>query len=139
MSEQENLRLVQEGYSDFARGDVQNLLEKFSDDIEWLIPGSKTNPLAGTYKGKDGVGRFFKLLSDLTEISSFEPRDFVAQGDKVIVLGSESGRIKTTGREFHSEWAMAFTLRDEKIVKFQEYGDTANWEAAFSGAQAATA
>ena len=139
MSEQDNLRIVQEGYADFARGDVQTLLGKFADDIEWVIPGSKNNPLAGTYKGRNRVAEFFKLLSDLTEISTFEPREFVAQGDKVVVLGRETGRVKSTGRGFQSDWAMAFTLRNGKIVKFQEYTDTANLEAAFSGAQSASA
>jgi uncharacterized protein len=139
MSEQDNLRIVQEGYADFGRGDVQSLLGKFAEDIEWVIPGSKNNPLAGTYKGHSRVGDFFKLLSDLTEISTFEPREFVAQGEKVVVLGRETGRVKSTGRTFQSEWAMAFTLRNGKIVRFQEYADTANLGAAFDGSQGASA
>jgi len=137
MSEQDNLRLVQEGYGDFSRGDIQTLLGKFADDIEWVIPGS--NPLSGTYKGRNRVGDFFKRLSDLTEISAFEPREFIAQGDKVVVLGRETGQVKSTGRTFQSDWAMAFTLRDGKVVRFQEYADTANLEAAFSTAQRASA
>ena len=139
MSEQDNLRLVQEGYADFARGDVQTLLGKFADDIEWVIPGTKNNPLAGTYKGRSRVGEFFKLLSDLTEISTFEPLQFVAQGDTVVALGRETGRMKTNGRTFQADWAMAFTIRNGKIVRFQEYTDTANLEAAFTGAQSASA
>ena len=139
MNEQDNLRIVQEGYADFARGDIQTLLGKFADDIEWVIPGSKDNPLTGTYKGRNRVGEFFKLLSDLTEIGTFEPREFVAQGDKVVVLGGETGRVKSSGRTFQAEWAMAFTLRNGKVVKFQEYTDTANIDAAFKGGQAASA
>jgi len=139
MNEQDNLKIVQEGYGDFARGDVQTLLGKFAEDIEWVIPGSKNNPLTGTYKGRDRVGEFFRLLSDLTELSTFEPREFVAQGDKVVVLGRETGRVKSTGRTFQSDWAMSFTLRDGKIVRFQEYADTASLEAAFSSSQAASA
>ena len=139
MNEQDNLRIVQEGYADFARGDVQTLLGKFAEDIEWVIPGSKANPLTGTYKGRNRVAEFFKLLADLTEISTFEPREFIAQGDKVVALGRETGRVKSTGRAFQSDWAMAFTLRNGKVVKFQEYADTANLDAAFSTAQAASA
>ena len=139
MSEQDNLKLVQEGYADFGRGDVQSLLGKFAEDIEWVSPGSKNNPLAGTYNGRARVGEFFKNLSDLTEMSTFEPREFIAQGDKVVVLGRETGRVKATGRTFESDWAMVFTLRNGKIVRFQEYADTANMEAAFGGSQAASA
>ena len=137
MSEQDSLRIVQEGYRDFSRGDIQTLLGKFADDIEWVIPGS--NPLSGTYKGRNHVGEFFKRLSDLTEITAFEPHEFVAQGDQVVVLGRETGQVKSTGRTFQSDWAMAFTLRNGKVVRFQEYADTANLEAAFSSAQRASA
>ena len=137
MSEQDNLRIVQEGYGDFSRGDVQTLLGKFAEEIEWVIPGS--NPLSGTYKGRTRVADFFKRLSDLTELSMFEAREFIAQGDRVVVLGRETGHVKSTGRSFQSDWAMAFTLRDGKVVRFQEYADTASLEAAFSGAQRATA
>ena len=51
MSEQDNVRLVQEGYADFSRGDIAALLGKFAADIEWVEPGVKNNPLTGTYKG----------------------------------------------------------------------------------------
>lgn len=139
VTDQDNLRIVQEGYADFARGDVQTLLGKFAEDIEWVIPGSKGNPLTGTYKGRSRVAEFFKLLSDLTEINTFEPLEFIVQGNKVVVLGRETGRVKSTGRTFQSDWAMAFTLRNGKVVKFQEYADTANLDAAFSTAQAASA
>jgi ketosteroid isomerase-like protein len=139
MSDQDNVRVVKEAYADFGRGDIQSLLGKFADDVEWLIPGGRENPLAGTYKGRNRVAEFFKKLSDHTEITAFEPREFIAQGDTVVALGSETGRVKSTGRTFASEWAMAFTIRNGKIVKFQEYGDTANLEAAFSAKQAVSA
>jgi ketosteroid isomerase-like protein len=139
MSEQDNVRLVQEGYADFSRGDIPALLGKFAADIQWVIPGAKNNPLAGTYKGYSGVAEFFKRLSDLTELTMFEPQQFVAQGDTVVVLGREMGRVKATGRTFEASWAMAFTVLNGKITRFQEYTDTVNIEAAFGGAQSASA
>jgi uncharacterized protein len=139
MSEQANLQLVQEGYGDFARGDVQALLEKFAEDIEWIVPGSEKNPLAGTYKGRSRVGEFFKKLNELTELGLFEPREFIAQGDKVVALGREEGRVRSTARKFQTDWAMVFTVRDGKIARFHQYLDTSNIEAAFASAQGASA
>ena len=139
MSEQENLRIVQEGYADFGRGDIQTLLTKFAEDVVWVTPGEKTTPLGGTYKGRDAVAGFFKKLNDLTEISSFVPREFLAQGNKVIVFGNESGRVKATGRTFESEWVMVFTMQNGEVTSFQEYGDTANWAVAFGTPQAMSA
>ena len=139
MSEQDNVRLVQEGYADFSRGDIATLLGKFAADIEWVEPGVKHNPLTGTYKGHSGVTEFFKRLSELTELTMFEPLEFIAQGDKVVVLGREAGRVKSTGRTFEANWAMAFTVRNGKVTRFQEYTDTANIEAAFGSPQSASA
>jgi ketosteroid isomerase-like protein len=139
MSEQDNLQLVQEGFGDFGRGDIQSLLGKFADDIEWVIPGTKNSPLAGTYKGTARVAEFFKQLSELTELTSFEPLQFVAQGDTVVALGREAGRTRASGRPFEANWAMVFTVGNGKIVRFQEYTNTAALEAAFTGAQSASA
>jgi ketosteroid isomerase-like protein len=137
MDPQENLRIVQEGYADYSRGDFISLLAKFGDDIEWVIPGPWENPFAAERHGLDQVAMHFELLSKVVEFSSFEPQEFIEKGDRVVVLGRYAGRVKSTGRHFHSEWAMAFTLRDGKIVKFREYNDTANIAAAFSTTMAA--
>ena len=64
-------------------------------------------------------------------MQSFEPRDFIASGDKVIVLGGESGRVKSTGRTFDNDWAMVFIVDDGKISSFRSYEDTAAVAEAF--------
>jgi ketosteroid isomerase-like protein len=61
----------------------------------------------------------------------FEPREFVAQGDKVITLGHYTAKVKATGRRFDSDFVMVFTLRNGKLTHFQEFLDTASLNAAF--------
>lgn len=131
MSEQENTQVVQSGYADFAKGDIQSLLQKFSEDADWFSPGPVGNPLAIRRRGRGEVGEHFRLLSELVEFSAFEPKEFISQGDKVVVLGRYAGKVRANGNNFESEWAMVFTLRGGKIAKFREYNDTANWTAAF--------
>lgn len=65
------------------------------------------------------------------EIQRFEPREFIAQGDQVVVLGEERMRIKATGRIAENRWVMVFALRDGRIVRFREFDDTAAVAAAF--------
>lgn len=38
MSEQENIELVQQEYSDFQNGDIQSVLGRLSSDVEWVVP-----------------------------------------------------------------------------------------------------
>jgi uncharacterized protein len=137
MGIQENVQLVKDGFAAFARGDIQGLLALFAEDIEWVIPGAGL-PLAGTYRGHAGVASFFQKLNDDSEILAFEPREFVAEGDRVLVVGWERARVKATNRMYQSDWVMAFTVQNGKVTKFHEYGDTqANAEAHVQTASAA--
>jgi uncharacterized protein len=137
MSVQENVQLVKDGYAAFARGDIQGLLALFSEDIEWVIPGAGL-PLAGTYRGHEGVASFFHKLTTESEILAFEPREFVAEGDRVLVAGWERGRVKATNRTYQADWVMAFTVQNGKVTQFREYSDTqAIAEAYMSAARAA--
>ena len=69
-------------------------------------------------------------VSVFTEVD-FEPQEFVAQGDTVVVLGHYRFRPKTTGIAYDTDWAMVWWFRDGKIVKFQIHYDTATEVAAF--------
>jgi hypothetical protein len=64
------------------------------------------------------------LLSILEKIRPpFKPREFIAQGDKVIGLGLYEAKVKSTGRTYQLEWVHSFSIRDGKIVNFHEYVD----------------
>jgi uncharacterized protein len=91
-------------------------------------------PWAGTHRGRDGVGEFFSLLGQNLDFEQFEPREFVAQSDTVVVLGDERSLVKPTGRTFEQEWAHVYTLRDGKIAKGRFLEDTAAQVVAFDDA-----
>ena len=44
-------------------------------------------PTAGERRGKASVGEFFKIVSEQVNFLRFEPKEFVAQGDKVVAIG----------------------------------------------------
>lgn len=123
MGAQENLQIIKEGYAAYGRGDMAGLLDKFSQDIEWQIPGTGL-PLAGTYRGHAGVTNFFQKLAQEAEVLDFQPREFIAEGDRVIVLGTERTKIRATNRTVDLDWIMSFTMRNGKVVSFREYTDT---------------
>ena len=131
MGEQTNLDVVQQTYAAVGRGDIPALLELLSDDVEWTLQGPSAIPWAGTHPGREGVGGFFSLLGENLEFEQFEPREFVWQGDTVVVLGYERSLVKPTGRTFEQEWAHVYTLRDGKIAKARFIEDTAAQVVAF--------
>ena len=130
MSEQENIKTVQQVYENFKgenfrSADMQSLLGLYSDDVEWQVPEMENVRLAGKRSGLKGVREFFSAVADDLEALQFETQEFIAQGDKVVALGRYSWRVKATGKEFSSDWAHVYTVREGKIVRFQEYMDTA--------------
>jgi hypothetical protein len=64
-----------------------------AEDIEWIIPGEDW-PLAGTHRGHAGLTDFLQKASATVETSFPEPPEFVAQGDRVMVIGVARGKSK---------------------------------------------
>jgi ketosteroid isomerase-like protein len=122
MSIEKNVQTVKDFFAAIGRGDKEALLALVSEDIEWIIPG-KDWPLAGTRHGRAGLADLLETASKSIE-STTEPREFVAQGDRVLVVGFARGRIKATNKTFEDEWIFAITVRDGKLTNIREYIDT---------------
>ena len=126
-----NVDVVQETYEAVSRGDIPALLELLTDDVEWTLQGPSVIPFAGTRRGREGVAEFFSLVGETLEFEQFELREFVAQGETVVVLGFERSLVKPTGRMFEQEWAHVYALKDGKVAKFLALEDTAAHVVAF--------
>ncbi|MGC2468150.1 MAG: hypothetical protein WA517_23365, partial [Candidatus Acidiferrum sp.] len=62
--------------------------------------------------------------NETVETSFPEPPEFIAQGDRVLVVGVATGRMKATNRTFEDDWVFAITVRDGKVTHIKEYIDT---------------
>jgi len=93
----------------------------------------------GTYRGHAGLADFFQKISEMLEISFLEPREFVAQGDRVLVVGFDRGRVKASNRTFEGHWGFAFTVRNGKVTNVREYIDTLGLARAFEMPASASA
>jgi uncharacterized protein len=134
MNDQTNLAVIQQAYEAFGRGDIPAVLDALTDDVEWTLQGPSVIPYAGPRRGREEVAEFFSVIGETLEFEQFEPREFVAQGDTVVVVGYERSVVKQTGRSFEQEWAHVNTLRDGKIAKCRMFENTAAEAAAFSTA-----
>ncbi|MDB6079465.1 MAG: ketosteroid isomerase [Akkermansiaceae bacterium] len=121
MSAQENVETVKKFFAALSGGDTQDLLAVAAGDIEWILPG-KDWPLAGTYRGHAGLADLLQKSEQLE--TSTEPREFIAQGDRVLVVGFASGRIIATGKTFKDDWVFAITVQDGQVKSIREYIDT---------------
>ena len=62
--------------------------------------------------------------SEEIEMTYPEPPEFVAQGDRVMVVGVATGKIKATNRTFKDDWVFAITVQNGKATKIREYIDS---------------
>ena len=120
-----NTEIVKKAYQCFGSGDIEGLLNCFSDDIAWETPKVDNAAYSGARRGKEAVGEFFEMLAESETFTKFEPTEFIAEGDKVVVLGSSEANVNATGKTFSTEWVHVMTVRDGKVTGFKEFFDTA--------------
>ena len=123
MSTEENVQIVKDFFAAMGRRDKHRLLALSAEDIEWIVPG-KDWPLAGTHRGHAGLAALLQKASDELETAYPKSPEFVAQGDRVLVIGVATGKIKATDRPFTDDWVFAITVQSGKVTKIREYIDT---------------
>lgn len=122
MRTEQNIQSVKDFFAAISRGDKEGLLTLVAEDLEWVIPGENW-PLAGTYRGHAGLADLLETASSSIETST-EPREFVALGDRVFVVGFASGKIKATNKMFRDHWIFAITVQAGRLTRIREYIDT---------------
>jgi ketosteroid isomerase-like protein len=123
MSIQENVQIVKDFFAAMGSYNKQDLLALVAEDIEWIIPGEDW-PLAGTHRGHAELAAVLQKASEEVEMTYPEPPEFVAQGDRVLVVGVATGKIKATNKPFKDDWVFDITVRDGKVTNIREYIDT---------------
>jgi ketosteroid isomerase-like protein len=123
MSTQENVQIVKDFLAAIGSYNEHDLLALVAEDIEWIIPGEGW-PLAGTYRGHAELAAVLQKANESVETSYPEPPEFIAQGDRVVVVGFATGRIKATNKTFEDHWVFAITVRNGKLTNIREYIDT---------------
>jgi hypothetical protein len=113
MGAEENKKSAQDAYNAFASGDAEGAMRDMDDSIEWTARGD--NALTGTYHGKQEVGELWGKL--MSKEFRTEPHDFIADGEKVVVLTTVTLEGET------DEGADVLTYSEGRLVAFDTLGD----------------
>jgi ketosteroid isomerase-like protein len=114
MGAQENKQTAQAAYAAFSRGDAEGAMRNIDDSIEWTVRGDST--LTGTHKGKQAVGELWGKF--MSRDFRTEPHDFVADGEKVVVLTT----VHLDGEAVESADVLTYN-GDGKLIAFDTLGD----------------
>jgi ketosteroid isomerase-like protein len=116
----DDIALVRAGFEALSEQGVEGLIPLIHPDFEVTTPpGLAAEP--DTYRGPDGVRRYFDSFYDAMDEIRFEPREFLAAGGRVIVPVTLTARGRTTGLEARQELVMAWTLRDGRATRVEVF------------------
>ncbi len=123
--EERNLDILHHLYAEYQKGQVQPIFDLLVADTVWVSEGPVDLPWSGTFKGPAGVRRYLEILAKELRIQSYETREFVAQGDWVVVLATLQLLHKGVNRSETYNKIDIFKMRDGHLVEFHEFYDTA--------------
>lgn len=124
--------IVQRFYEYASSGQFAEAGALFSDDVHISFYGPSTVPHSGEYHGAEGVGKFFGIVGGTLDVEVFEPLEFIAEGDTVVVIGQERSRVKHNGAGFSVQWVQVWTVKGGRIVRLRDYFDTGTMAEAFA-------
>ena len=117
---------LHKAYEDFARGDVPAVLAVLADDVRWSE--AEGNPL---WQGSPAIGPqqvveqvFMRIVQDYEGFTIHIDR-IVGLGGTFVMEGRYTGSGRASGRPLDAQVAHVWDFEDGKVVRFQQYADTA--------------
>lgn len=129
----ENVKTVESIYAAIGTGDIPTVLAALDPQVEWWEAENFIYADGNPYVGPEAVlqGVFMRMAMEWDGFA-VTPKEVLDAGDTAISQGIYSGTHKQTGKQARAQFAHFFTFRDGKIVKFQQYTDTAQFKEAVS-------
>ena len=128
-----NVDIIRRGLDAYNRGDVEAVLETADPDIEFIPLRSLV--VGGSYRGHEGIRRFFEDLDEEWETRVIGDADFREREDSVLLLGEFEAKGKASGMQVHSPVAWLFDLRAGKVVRMRAYSSQEEALRAISGSE----
>jgi len=128
---QREVELVRAVYASHEVRDTPGLLELLAEDVEWAQ--AEGHPYAGDRPWRGHAEVTANVVVPINQewdgfITIVD--EIIDAGDRVVVTGHYTGTYIRTGRAIHAAVCVVYTLRDDKIVRFQQFCDTAQIRAA---------
>src|SRR3954463_1260334 len=116
--------VVRRQYIASANGDLGALRATLADDVEWTEMAGF--PLAGTYRTPVGVtSAVMEQLGNDWDSWIAHDDSYIVDRENVVVLARYTATNKATGKDINVRVAHHFVVRGGRIVRFEQFVDTA--------------
>ena len=127
-----NMEIVKSMYQAFAAGEVDKVLGYMHPEIRWTE--SAGYRFGGVFTGPQEVMKnVFATLTETFESFSVEVERFIDGGSVIVMQGQYLATGKGTGKSAGAAVAHALELSDGKVVRFDQYLDSATLNAIIPG------
>jgi uncharacterized protein len=116
----DNVELMRAGLAAFERDGVEALLEYIHPEFEVTTPPSLTLE-PDTYRGHDGVRRYFDSFYEVMEEVHFVPEEFIEVGERVVIPMRVVARGRETGIEATQRIFQVWSARDGKAIRVEVF------------------
>jgi ketosteroid isomerase-like protein len=116
----ENTEIVRRGFEALSKGGVEALLPFIHPEFEVTTP-SQFAAEPDTYRGHEGIRRYFDSFYDAMDEVRFEPGEFRDAEGCVIVPTKLIARGRTTGIETQQDVVLVWSLRDGLAIRVEVY------------------
>ncbi len=123
-----NIEIVKTFFEAVPRGDMDAARAVLDDNIEWIEPHVPGLWFSGIHRGADTALReVVKPTFEYIDDFSIMVDEYLDAGDEIITLGRFLGKSKRTGKKLDIPACFVCTVKDEKIIRFRAYHNTALW------------
>jgi ketosteroid isomerase-like protein len=115
-----NLEIVERAIEGFNAEGVEGILPFIDPEFESTTPPELAAE-PDTYRGHDGVRRWFDSFYEVMDDIRWDPRRFREVGDRVVVEFTLRARGKTTGLDFGQEAVLVWEFRDGRAIRLSVF------------------
>jgi ketosteroid isomerase-like protein len=116
----DNVALLEGIWGPMERGestDYQPFFDLLHDDVVFTTS-------VGELRGKQAVIHYFMHAGELFESRPFErPQEYFGNGNRVVIVGDETFKVRATGVTVRTPWAWVHELRDGLITRIEAIQD----------------
>jgi uncharacterized protein len=128
--EAQNVAILKQAYTRWSEskgGSADFWIAICADNIKFgsIAQGGHGTPYLTAYQSRDELGKYFAGITQDWEMIEYVAEHYVAQGDRVVMLGRCSWRFKRNGKVVVSPKADSWRFAGGKAIEFYEYFDTA--------------
>jgi ketosteroid isomerase-like protein len=129
----DKLDVIREVNDAFNSGDLERILAVIDPDFETSVP-AQFSAEPDTYRGHDGIRRYFDSFRDVMEEIRFEQMEMRVVEPYVVVDLRLTARGITTGIPVEQRLAQVWTVRDGRALEVRNF---ASFAAALAAAEQA--